>query len=44
LLDLLWVAAIIGPANNEDALKADINNDGQVNILDLLIVEQNIDR
>ncbi|HAG08005.1 MAG TPA: MBL fold metallo-hydrolase [Desulfotomaculum sp.] len=42
ILDLLWMAARIGPTTNLDSQWADINNDDRVNILDLLTVAQNI--
>ncbi len=41
ILDLLWMASVMGPASG-DAAKADVNGDGQVNILDLLKVAANI--
>ncbi len=41
ILDLLWMAAKIGPVN-EQSQKADVIVDGQVNILDLLRVAANI--
>jgi len=42
ILDLLWMAARMGPTTNLDSQWADINNDDRVNILDLLTVAQNI--
>jgi len=41
ILDLLWMASVMGPVTPE-AQKADVNKDGQVNILDLLRVAQNM--
>jgi hypothetical protein len=41
ILDLLWMASVMGPVTPE-AQKADVNKDGQVNILDLLRVANNI--
>ncbi|OPX84303.1 MAG: Internalin-A precursor [Pelotomaculum sp. PtaB.Bin104] len=40
ILDLLWMAAKIGPSSIGPAWKADVNNDGAVNILDLLMVHE----
>ena len=38
ILDLLWMAARMGPTTNLDSQWADVNNDDQVDILDLLTV------
>ncbi|KFD41681.1 hypothetical protein DK28_0206590 [Peptococcaceae bacterium SCADC1_2_3] len=42
ILDLLWMAARMGPVTGPESQKADVNKDGQVNILDLLRVAQNM--
>lgn len=41
ILDLLWMAAKMGPVNGESQW-ADVNKDDQVNILDLLRIANNI--
>jgi len=41
ILDLLWMAAKMGPASGESQW-ADVNKDSQVNILDLLRIANNI--
>jgi hypothetical protein len=41
ILDLLWMASVIGPVTTESQI-ADVNYDGVVNILDLLRVASNI--
>ncbi|OPX86176.1 MAG: Thermophilic serine proteinase precursor [Pelotomaculum sp. PtaB.Bin104] len=40
--DLLFIASKIGAVSTDDSIKADVNHDNQVNILDLLEVEDNI--
>lgn len=44
ILDLLWMAALMGDVHDADSQCADVNRDGVVNILDLLRVSQNIDK
>jgi len=42
ILDLLWMAARMGPVHDGESQRADVNNDSSVDILDLLRVAQNI--
>ncbi|MDD3653672.1 MAG: Ig-like domain-containing protein [Desulfotomaculaceae bacterium] len=42
ILDMLWIASKIGPVNNSDAGRADVNSDDQVNVLDIMFLSQNL--